>query len=92
MDLTLTIAGVICLILGIYFSIDTAGEHSLCTGALALVGIILLIIGIISSNNKSINIQQPENLQPQSYCIECGKPIFKDSKFCENCGKELINK
>jgi len=92
MDLTLTFVGVIFLILGIYFTVDTSGEHYLCTGALALVGFILLIIGTVSSKHKLNNIQQTNNQQPLFYCKECGKPIYKNSKFCENCGKEFIDR
>ena len=26
-----------------------------------------------------------------NYCEECGHGLFKDSKFCPGCGKELNN-
>ena len=92
MDLTLTVVGVICLVLGIFFTVDTSSEHYLCTGALALVGFILLILGLVSSKHELTNIQQPGNQQPMFYCKECGKPIYKNSKYCENCGTEFINR
>jgi hypothetical protein len=92
MDLTLTIGGAIFFILGTIFTVFTYGEHILCSGTLAFIGIIIFLLGLFSSKTKSTNIQQTNIRQPLFYCKECGKPIYKNSRYCENCGTEFINK
>ena len=68
-----------------------------CT--LAFIGFIILLLGIVTSQQKSKYIQQPIIQQPEKssvqkplfYCRECGKPIYKNSKYCENCVTEFVN-
>jgi hypothetical protein len=100
MDLTLTIGGAIILIAGTVFTVFTYGEHILCSGTGAFLGFIILMIGLVNSEQKSTKSQQPviqqpikpPDQQPLFYCTECGKPNYKNSKYCENCGTEFISK
>ena len=41
------------------------------------------------STNQNTQIPQSNNDEIEMYCVKCGSPILKDSKFCTNCGKPV---
>lgn len=43
-----------------------------------------------TNTNSNANLNAAANTQSfDSYCEECGHGLFKDSKFCPGCGKDL---
>ena len=46
------------------------------------------IVTIRNKNGQSSNNSGNAN-EFDSYCVECGQGLFKDSKFCPGCGRDL---
>ena len=44
----------------------------------------------ISNIDENINQKNTENTNHPIYCPNCGVKLSKDSKFCQNCGYNLI--
>lgn len=58
--------------------------------------IIVMILGFSSnySYDSSVDVSPngpigDNNKQPERFCLGCGCKLKPDSKFCENCGKEV---
>ena len=47
------------------------------------------VVTITNSNGQSSTNNSATTEEFDSYCVECGQGLFKDSKFCPGCGRDL---
>lgn len=78
---SLTITGIISIILGIALS-----YYSIYWSVFAIFGFPVLIIGlVVSGNGKGKNGGSDETV----YCSNCGSILKKGTQYCPYCGKKL---
>lgn len=67
------------------------GEARTYSLILGIVGIFFgLLIGGIFFLLAYAKAGEGTTLPPiQRFCVQCGRPVSSDAKFCPNCGKEL---
>ncbi|MBD3229439.1 MAG: zinc-ribbon domain-containing protein [Candidatus Lokiarchaeota archaeon] len=79
---SLTISGIISIILGIVLSY----VYNIYWSVFTIFGIPVLILGlVISGNGKNKNNGSEETV----YCSNCGSILKKGTQFCPYCGKKL---
>ena len=88
MNSALASAGGMIFIIGLVITVFTYEIYILCSGPLILIGLILLIIGLIIPEEKSMVFQKPVTHQPSQnrYCQSCGRLIPFDANICPYCG------
>jgi hypothetical protein len=101
----LTIGGAVLLIAGIFLSFIPYLAQSyipfMCfVGPVLIVaGLVLLLIGIVMSEDKPpqmmyVQQQYPPQYRPQQppakpFCSNCGGRVNPNEKFCSHCGSQI---
>jgi hypothetical protein len=88
MKTALIVIGVVLMVFGAIFTFVTFGFGILCAWPFILVGLILLIIGAVMSDGKTVIISQ-EKTKGNRYCPGCGREIAFDAGYCSYCGKKF---
>jgi hypothetical protein len=94
MNLGAVIVGILLIMMGIVFTFITLGFGIICSWPVIILGLILFIVGLVASSNKTTVIQQssttiPHKVYSNRYCPGCGRNIPNDANICPYCGKNF---